>query len=67
MKKNEKPSFRYYFYRKWDEIGREGGKKIFVPNSVHTRAGVENSEKNIAKKFKKLKNLISALFFAETG
>ena len=42
-------------------------KKILVLNSVHTRPGQENSEKKIAKKFKKLKNLIPALFPGKTG
>ena len=32
-----------------DEIGREKGRKNLVPNSVHTRPGQENSEKNIIK------------------
>ena len=39
----------------WDETGREREKKILLPNSVETRVGQENSEKN-SKKLKKLKN-----------
>ena len=30
-------------------MGRESEKKILAPNSVHTRAGQENFEKNIKK------------------
>jgi len=51
---------------KRDEICRESEKKILVPNSVHTRPGQENSEKN-SKKIKKLKNLFLVLFLAKTG
>ena len=43
-------------------IGREREKKI-LENSVHTRPGQENSEKNT----KKLKNLFPTLFLAKTG
>ena len=49
-----------------DEIGREREKKNFVPNSVHTRPG-NKIPKKIAKKFKKSKNLFSAIFLAKTG
>ena len=42
-------------------------KKILLPNSVQTRLVQENSEKKIAKKLKKLKNLIPTLFLAKTG
>ena len=41
-------------------------KKNLVPNSVHTRLGLKNSDKN-SKKIKKLKNHFSALFLAKTG
>ena len=41
-------------------------KKIFVPNSVHTRPGQENSEKN-SNKIWNIKNLFLALFLAQTG
>ena len=37
-----------------------------MPNSVHTRPGQENFEKN-RKKIKKSKNLFLELFFAKTG
>ena len=42
-------------------------KKILVPNSVHTRPGQENFEKNRKKKIKKLKNLFPELFLVKTG
>ena len=41
-------------------------RKNLDPNSVHTRPGQENYEKN-RKKIKKLKNLFPALFLAKTG
>ena len=44
----------------------EKEKKNLVPNSVHTRPRIENSEKN-SKNIKKLKNLFLALFLAKTG
>ena len=45
---------------------KEKKKKNLVPNSVHTRPGQENFEKN-KKKIKKLKNLFPELFQAKTG
>ena len=66
IQKIEKTPFRHYFSPERDKIGRERKKKILVPNSVHTRPGQENSEKN-RKKIKKLKNLFPALFLAKTG
>ena len=42
-------------------------KNILVPNSVHTRPGQENFEKNRKKKSKKLKNLFPELFLAKMG
>ena len=47
-------------------MGRESEKKILAPNSVHTRPGLKNSEKN-SKNSKLLKNLFPALFLAKTG
>ena len=41
-------------------------KKILVPNSIHTRPGQENFEKN-KKKIKKIKNLFLALFLGKMG
>ena len=64
--KNYKTSFRQYFYPNRVLIGREREKKIFVPNSVPARLGLENSKK-IAKKFKQLKNIILALFLSKPG
>jgi len=49
---------------KRDEICRESEKNILVPNSVHTRPGLENSKRN-SKKIEK--NLFPALFLAKTG
>ena len=37
--KNQKTSFRHYFYPNWDEIGREREEKIVVANSIPTRPG----------------------------
>ena len=65
--KNKKTPFRQYFQPKWDEIGGDREKKILDPNSVHTRPGQENSEKNRKKKSTKFKNLFLALFLAKTG
>ena len=48
-------------------MGQEREKKILVPNSVHTRPGQENSERNGQKIKKKLKNPFPALVLAETG
>ena len=47
-------------------IGRERGKKILVPNSVNTRSGQENSEKN-SKKIQKIKKPISGIIFSQNG
>ena len=46
IEKIKKTSFRHYFLPKLDVIGREREKKNLLPNSVHTRLGQENSEKN---------------------
>jgi len=56
-------SLRHYFLPKRDEIGRESEKKILVPNSVHTRPGQENSEKNS----KKIQKPISSITFRQNG
>ena len=47
-----------------NQISREREKKILVPNSVHTRPGPENSEKNGKKNKKKL---FPALLLAKVG
>ena len=41
-------------------------KKILVPNSVHTRPGQENCEKN-SKKFQKIKKPISGNISSQNG
>ena len=55
--------FRHYFYPKWVEGGREREKKNLVPNSVHTRPGYENSERN----GQKIKKTLSGIVLAKTG
>ena len=64
--KNLKTPFRHYFQPKWDEIGRERVKKNLDPNSVHTRPGQENYEKN-RKKNQKIKKPISGIIFGQNG
>ena len=55
------------FFVKWDEIGREREKKKnLFPNSVHTRPGQQNSEKN-SKKIKKIKKLNSCIISIQNG
>ena len=39
-------------------------KKNLVPNSIHTRPGQENSEKN-SKKIQKIKKPLSSIIFSE--
>ena len=53
-------------WRKWDEIGRERGKKILLPYAVHARPWKENSEKNI-KKIEKIKKPHSEYIFSLNG
>ena len=55
-----------YFYPKRAERGREREKKILVPNSVHTRPGEENSEKN-SKKIQKIKKINSSIISIQNG
>ena len=45
---------------------RKRKKKILVPNSVHTRSGEENSEKN-SKKIRKFKKPHSGNIFSQGG
>ena len=61
--KNEKSSFRHYFYPRGVEGGREREKKVIVPNSVYTRPGQENSEQNC----KKIKKSPSSIIFSKNG
>ena len=44
----------------------KGKKKILIPNSVHTRPGQENSEKNIMKIWKIIKP-IPGIIFSQSG
>ena len=53
IEKIEKPLSDIIFSQNGDEIGRERGKNILLPNSVPTRPGQENSEKN-SKKIEKI-------------
>ena len=64
MKKMKNPHFWHYFQPKRDEIGREGGKKILVPNFGLTRPGQEHSEKN-TKKLQKVKKPLSGITFSQ--
>ena len=50
---------------KWDERGRGWEKKNLLVRSISTQPGIGNSRK-IAKKFKKMKNIIMASFKAKT-
>ena len=54
------------FKPKRDEVGQESEKKILVPNSVHSRPGKENSEKN-SKKTQKIKKPLSSIIFSKNG
>ena len=47
-------------------MGGKRVKKNFVPNSVHTRPGEENSEKN-SKKFEKNKIPLSGIIYSLNG
>ena len=47
-------------------MGRESEKKILAPNSIHTRPGQENSEKN-GKKKQKIKKPLSGFIFNQNG
>ena len=64
-KKIKKPLPGIIFSQNGDETGREIGEKILVPYTFILDPGKKNT-KNIAKKFKKLKNLFLALFLAKT-
>ena len=47
-------------------MGQERVKKILVPNSVHTRPGEENPEKN-SKIIQKMKKHNSGIIFSQNG
>jgi len=49
-----------------EDIGRKSENKILVPNSVHTRLGQENSEKN-SKKIQKIIKPIPGIIFSQNG
>ena len=64
--KIRKTSFRHYCQPKRDKIGREIEKKILVPNSVHSRPGKENSDKNI-NIIQKIKTPLPEIIFSQNG
>ena len=49
FKKISKISFWHYFYPNRVEIGQEREKKNFIPNSIPSRPGLENSKSNSKK------------------
>ena len=53
LKKLKKTSFRQYFSPNGIRQAEKEKKKMLLPNSVHTRLGQENSEKN-SKKIEKI-------------
>ena len=61
-----KTSSWLYFLPNLDELGWESEKKILHPNSVPTRLGEENSEKN-NKKIQKTKKPLSDVIFNQIG
>ena len=65
--KKQKNLFPALFLAKtgWDRPRK--GKKILVPNSVHTRPRQENSKKNSKKIKKTKKNLFPTIFLSKTG
>ena len=64
--KKLKNLFPTLFFAKREEIGREGEKRILLPNSVHTRLGQENSEKK-SKNIEKIKKPLSDIIFSQNG
>ena len=64
--KKLKNLFPALFLAKTDDIGRENEKKILVLNSVQTRPGQENSEKN-SKKNQKIKEPFSGIVSSQNG
>ena len=47
-------------------MGQEREKKIFVPNSVHTRPGQENSKK-YSRKIEKIIKPLPGIIFSQNG
>ena len=64
--KNYKTSSRHYFQSKRDEKGQKSENKILLQNSVHTRPGQENSEKN-RKKIQKIIKPHPGIIFSQNG
>ena len=62
----KKNSFLHYFFPKRDDIGRVRYKQNLVPNSIHSRPGDKNSEKN-CKKIQKIKKPISGIISIQNG
>ena len=66
IEKIEKPLSDIIYSQNGDEICRERGKKILLPNSVPTRPGQENSE-TYSKKFEKIKKPLSDIIYSQNG
>ena len=65
--KKSKNLFSALFLAKRDVIGREREKKIWVPNSVHTRPGKENFENNSKKIQNYKKKTLSGIIYSQNG
>ena len=55
-----------FFAKMGRDRPRKRKKKILLPNSVQTRLGQENSEKN-SKKIEKIKKPLSDIIFSQNG
>ena len=66
IQKSIKTSSRHYFQPKRDEIGQKSENKILLQNSVHTRPGKENSEKN-SQKIQKIVKPLPGNIFSQKG
>ena len=64
--RNYKTSSRHFFQPKRDDIGRKCKNKILLQNSVHTRPGQENSEKN-SKKIQEIIKPLPCIIFSQKG
>ena len=62
-KKIKKPLPGIIFSQNGDEIGREIGEKILVPNSVYTQPGKEKYENS--KKDEEIKKPLSGISFSQ--
>ena len=65
FKKLKKPLSDIIFSQNWLRQAEKEKKKL-IPNSVHTRPGQENFEKNI-KKIRKIIKPIPSIFLAKAG